>query len=99
MSSGEMRAMRTGDQSGLGSVERERVIAALRAHGIVHAGIFGSFARGEQQALSDLDLLIMPQTGTTLFDLARLELALEEIVGRHVDLVTYDELHPAIREQ
>ena len=91
--------MQTADQSRLESSERERIVAILRAHGIVRAGVFGSFARGDQRASSDLDLLIEPQAGTTLLDLARLELALEDLLGRHVDLVTYEELHPAIRDQ
>ena len=91
--------MQTADQNGLRSSERERIVAILRAHGIVHAGIFGSFAGGEHRASSDLDLLIEPQTGATLLDLARLELELEDLLGRHVDLVTYDELHLAIRDQ
>lgn len=91
--------MRTADHSALGAEEREQVVSVLRAHGILHASIFGSFARGEQLSSSDLDLLIEPSSGATLFDLARLELALEDAIGRHVDLVTLDELHPAIREQ
>lgn len=91
--------MQTVDHSALGAEERERVGAILRAHGIIHASIFGSFARGEQTPASDLDLLIEPPPGATLLDLARLELALEDALGRHVDLVTLDELHPTIREQ
>ena len=91
--------MRTADQHTLDPAARERIVAILRAHGVIHASVFGSFARGEQRAGSDLDLLIEPPAGATLFDLARLELALEDALGRHVDLVTYDELHPAIRDQ
>ena len=79
--------------------ERERMIAILRAHGVIHASMFGSFARGDQRADSDLDLLIEPKSGATLLDLARLELALEDLLGRHVDLITFAELRPAIREQ
>src|SRR5574340_839298 len=91
--------MRIVDHNALGAEERERVSAILRAHGIIQASIFGSFARGEQTPDSDIDLLIEPPSGATLLDLARLELALEDALGRHVDLVTLEELHPAIRQQ
>lgn len=91
--------MRTVDQGALGAEERERIVSVLRSYGIFHASIFGSYARGEQKSSSDLDLLIEPPPGATLFDLARLELALEDALGRHVDLVTLNELHPTIREQ
>lgn len=91
--------MRTRDVNALEPDMRARIIAILRAHGVTRASVFGSFARGEQHAQSDLDLLIEPKPGTTLLDLARLELAIEDQLGRHVDLVTFDELRPALREQ
>lgn len=91
--------MRTSDAPSLLPDERARMIAILRAHGVTRASVFGSFARGEQRAQSDLDLLIEPKAGATLLDLARLELALEDLLGRHVDLITYAELHPALRDQ
>jgi hypothetical protein len=91
--------MQASDAPNLQPDARERMVAILRAHGITRASVFGSFARGKQHAQSDLDLLIEPKAGTTLLDLARLELALEELLGRHVDLITYDELHPALRSQ
>jgi predicted nucleotidyltransferase len=47
------------------SIDRERVIAALRAHqaelhrrGVRHAALFGSIARGEGKRTSDIDILI-----------------------------------------
>lgn len=91
--------MHTSNSSALEPEEREQVIAILHAHGVIRASIFGSFARGEQQANSDLDLLIEPHAGATLLDLARMELALEDALGRHVDLITFDEIRPALREQ
>jgi len=91
--------MPTRQQNALGPEEREHIVTILRAHGITHASLFGSYARGEQRTESDIDLLIEPWSGATLLDLARLELALEDALGRHVDLITYDELHPVMREQ
>jgi predicted nucleotidyltransferase len=67
-------------------------LAALRAAGVVTASIFGSFARGEETASSDVDLLVTFNQPTTLFDQLRLADRLQAICGRRVDLMT--ELHP-----
>lgn len=83
----------------LGPDERAMIANLLREHGVSRASLFGSFVRGEQHAGSDVDLLIDVPQGATLLDLARLELALEDMLGRHVDLVTFDELLPALRER
>jgi predicted nucleotidyltransferase len=76
---------------------RARLIAVLRQHGVRRAGVFGSFARGEQTPESDVDLLIEPGAGATLFTLARLEMALEEVLGRPVDLITFNALETSAR--
>jgi predicted nucleotidyltransferase len=83
----------------LGPNERAMISRLLREHGVTRASLFGSFVRGEQHAGSDVDLLIEPPLGMTLLDLARLEIALEELLGRHVDLVTFDEILPALRDR
>ena len=83
---------------GLTAAERARMIAILREHGALHASLFGSFARGEQRADSDIDLLIDMPVGASLLDLSRLGLALEDALGRSVDLVTsFETLHPIIQ--
>jgi len=63
---------------------------------ISELGIFGSYARGEQQADSDLDILVAFEQPVTLFDLVRLENELAEELGIEVDLVTKDSLKPRI---
>lgn len=74
-----------------------RLIAVMRQHGVRPAGVFGSFARGEQTPASDVDLLIEPDAQATLFTLARLEAALEDILGRPVDLITFNALETSAR--
>lgn len=76
---------------------RARLIVILRQHGVQRAGVFGSFARGEQTPASDVDLLIEPDAQATLFTLARLEAALEDILGRPVDLITFNALETSAR--
>ena len=76
------------------------MIAILREHGVLHARLFGSYARREQRAESDIDLLIDMPAGASLLDLSRLGIALEDALGRSVDLVTsFDALHPLIQER
>lgn len=82
----------------LGAGERARVVAILRAFGVRHASLFGSYARGDQRPESDIDLLVDLPSGASLFDVSRLGLALEDFLGRPVDLVTsFSALHPLIQ--
>ena len=66
---------------------------------ISELGIFGSYARGEQQPDSDLDVLVAFEQPVTLFDLVRLENELTEELGIEVDLVTKDSLKPRIESR
>ena len=63
---------------------------------ISELGIFGSYARGEQQPDSDLDILVAFEQPVTLFDLVRLENELTDKLGIEVDLVTKDSLKPPV---
>ena len=63
---------------------------------IAELGIFGSYARGEQHADSDLDVLVTFEEPVTLFDLVRLENELTDRLGVDVDLVTGESLRPRI---
>lgn len=77
----------------------KRVTPALRRHGVVRAGVFGSAARGEARAASDLDVLVEFEAGRTLFDLVDLREELTRLLGREADVVTYQSLHPRLRER
>jgi predicted nucleotidyltransferase len=61
--------------------------------------IFGSVIIGADQEGSDLDLLVDPLPGTTLFDLGGLQIELEDLLGVPVDLLTPGDLPPQFREQ
>ena len=71
---------------------RDAIRAAAAASGARDARVFGSVARGEEARDSDVDLLVRLGPGRTLLDLARLEVRLEKLFGRHVDVVTEDGL-------
>jgi uncharacterized protein len=74
----------------------EHVIATLQAHetelrrvGILHLSLFGSVARSDAEASSDVDLAaeLDPEARIGLFALGALERRLAELVGRKVDLL------------
>ncbi len=60
-------------------------------------GIFGSYARGDFHADSDLDLLVDFDEGANLFDLVGLQQFLEEKLGCKVDLVSRRSLRAELR--
>ena len=61
--------------------------------------IFGSVLLGTDQDGSDLDLLVDPLPGATLFDLGGLQAELEELLGVQVDVVTPGDLPAKFRHQ
>ncbi len=62
-------------------------------------GVFGSFARDEMRADSDIDIAIyfQPDARVSLFDYIRYKQDLEELLGRKVDLVSYKYLRPRLK--
>ena len=71
----------------------------FRQYGVLKIGIFGSFARGEEKTESDIDIFVEFAQGQKTFDnYMGLKNFLESLFLRRVDLVTYDGLHPRIRE-
>jgi predicted nucleotidyltransferase len=76
---------------------KQKITPVLRRHNVVHAAIFGSFARGIPEEDSDLDIAVEFEGEKSLLDLAALQLELEETLGREVDVVTYRALHPRIK--
>lgn len=62
----------------------------LRARGVLHAGVFGSVARGEDTEDSDVDVALDldPKTPIGLFEYSGIGLYLEEVIGRKVDMAT-----------
>jgi uncharacterized protein len=77
---------------------REDVHRIAAAHGAGNVRVFGSVGRGEQDASSDLDLLVDMAEGRSLFDLIALSNDLEESLGVEVDVVTEASLSPYIRD-
>ncbi len=55
-------------------------------YGIEQIGIFGSFAKGTANAESDIDVFVKLKKSNLLL-LSRIRIDLEELLGKHVDLV------------
>lgn len=67
---------------------------AVRRHRGGAVWLFGSAARGEDEAGSDLDFLVEFEPGSSLFDLLHLKDELEQLLGRPVDVVSAGGLKP-----
>jgi predicted nucleotidyltransferase len=78
---------------------KKKILPILKKNGVLQAGIFGSFARGEQKKNSDIDLLVKLRANTSLFDMVGLKQAIEQKIHRKTDLLTYNSIHPLMREQ
>ena len=85
-------------QDGIREVLKKHKATLKEKFKVRQIGIFGSFARGEGMAESDIDILVefSEPIGWEFIDLKEF---LEEILGREVDLVTVKALKPQLKEK
>jgi predicted nucleotidyltransferase len=78
----------------------EKLAEICRKNDIVFMAVFGSFARGEQNRRSDIDIAVEFDRNSekSLLDLVRIENELRKIFRRKVDLVVLKSLSPYIIE-
>jgi predicted nucleotidyltransferase/DNA-binding XRE family transcriptional regulator len=77
---------------------RGSVLRAADRRGIRVRGVFGSVARGQDTASSDIDLLVTLPPGLGLIGLGRVRQDLENILGAQVDLIPETDLKPGVRD-
>lgn len=77
---------------------RQAVRQAVQQSKTKNPRLFGSALHGNDREGSDLDLLVDPLPGVTLFDLGGLQIELEELLGVPVDLLTPGDLPPKFRD-
>jgi len=70
------------------TAHRDEVLRIADRHKASNVRVFGSVARGEDTAESDIDLLVRFAEGTSLLDLVGLVDDLEQCLGIHVDVVS-----------
>ncbi len=75
---------------------KRALLDATARYKTTNARVFGSVARGSDVDGSDLDILVDPLPGATLFDLGGLQDELQELLGVPVDLLTPGDLPPAV---
>ena len=80
-------------------LDTETLIAVCRRHDVAFLGVFGSYARGEADAESDVDLLVRFSERKSLLDLVRIEREIETALGCPVDLLTEASISPYLRER
>jgi predicted nucleotidyltransferase len=73
---------------------RSELLAAAARRGASNLRVFGSVARGDDGAESDVDFLVDFEASRTLVDVAGLILDLQEILGVQVDVVEASTLRP-----
>jgi len=78
---------------------REKILELAARHGASNVRVFGSLARGEGAAGSDLDLLVTLEETRSLLDLVGLKQDIEDFLHRPVDVVTEPALSPYIRDR
>jgi predicted nucleotidyltransferase len=91
----------------MGRLDLQEIRAKLQLHraelqreyGVVEIGVFGSYARGEATAESDVDILVEFGKPIGFFKYLELEECLGEWLGTKVDLVTRAALKPHIGER
>ncbi len=88
-------------------MERDEAIAKLKEHeaelrqlGVEHLYLFGSTARGDARAESDVDLFFDHARGKLgLFQLMDVKERAAAILGRKTDIMTRRSLHPVLRKR
>ena len=78
---------------------KEILLEILKKHEVKKASFFGSIVREEMTIDSDIDLIIEFKGDKSLLDLATLQIELEETLKLKVDILTYNSIHPLLKDQ
>ncbi len=79
--------------------KRQQIIELAQAHGVSNVRVFGSVARGDANAQSDVDFLVDINTDFGLLERIALKQDLEKLLNKTVDIATEKGLHWYIRER
>jgi len=83
--------------SGLEKI-KPKLIKILKKNNIKKEGVFGSYATGNQRKNSDIDIVVEPAKGMG-FRFAGIEIELEKLLKKKVDLVSYNGLSTHLRDK
>lgn len=85
--------------AGMLKAKRDEILRLAARHGASNVRVFGSVARGEAGARSDVDLLVEMEQGRSLLDLIELNQELETFLERKVDILTDEGLSPYLEQR
>ena len=74
------------------------VLPILKNAWVTKSSIFGSYARGDFNEQSDVDMLVELPKDSSLLDLVRLERKLIDVLNIKVDLLTFNSVNPLLKE-
>lgn len=75
-----------------------KIMPLLKEAGVLKSSLFGSVARDEAAAESDVDILVELPESKNMFDLIDLQERLESVLGKKVDLITYRSIHHLLKD-
>lgn len=77
---------------------QKKIMPILEKNEVIRASVFGSFARGEDWADSDIDILVELQKNKSLLDLIHLKNELEDLLKQKVDLLSFGGVNPRFKK-
>ena len=77
---------------------KQKITPLLKQHGVTRAAVFGSVARGESTAESDVDILVEIPKKHGLFEFLHIKHTLEDVLGKKVDLLEYDAIKERMKQ-
>ena len=77
---------------------KKKINPILKEYGAIKAAVFGSYAKDENSKDSDIDILVEIEDDISLLDFVELRLKLEDELDKEVDLVEYQTIKPAMKE-
>lgn len=77
---------------------KNKALPILKEAGATRSALFGSVVRGEARKDSDIDMLVELPKGMSLFDFVDLQLKLEQVLERKVDLGEFSTIKPRLRD-
>jgi excisionase family DNA binding protein len=80
------------------ALHREEIVRIAADNRAEKVRVFGSVARGDARADSDVDLLVDARADASLFDLGRIGTAVGDVLHRRVDVVASSDLKPLVRD-
>ncbi len=77
---------------------KQKILPILKEHKVTKAGIFGSYARGEQKKKSDVDILVeINDNNMGLLEFIKLKNLIEKSLKKKIDLVEYGTIRKELK--